>query len=132
MVCSPHHKDRSSRGLIWYVPVAITRAQALLIIVGNPMVLSLDPLWRTLLNYIHAGGGWRGKEIEWDPTEPIQQGGYDTHIRDSAEREALDMISRLKSIIVENTEDLNLVDEIGDSDSDGEGYMDNGVWREEE
>jgi len=111
--------------------VAITRAQALLIIIGNPNVLSLDPLWRALLNYIYTGGGWRGKGIEWDPTEPIIPDGYDRRMRDLAEGEALDMISRLKSLIVENTEDLNLVDEIGGSDSDGEGYMDNGIWRED-
>ena len=104
----------------------------MLIIVGTPVVLSLDPLWRELLNYIHTGGGWRGKGIEWDPTEPIRPDGYDRQIRDNAERQALDLISRLKSLIVENTEDLNLVGDFGDSDSDGEGYMDNGVWREEE
>jgi helicase MOV-10 len=88
-------------------------------------------LWRALLNFIHVRGGWRGKAIEWDPTEPILPGGYDQQIRDVAEVDANDMISRLKSLIVENTEDLNLVDE-SDSDSDGAGYMDNGVWREEE
>jgi len=37
--------------------VALTRAQALLIVVGNPIVLSLDPLWRQFLNYIHVRGG---------------------------------------------------------------------------
>lgn len=31
--------------------VAITRAQALLIILGNPNLLVLDPLWRTVLTY---------------------------------------------------------------------------------
>lgn len=114
--------------------VAITRAQALLIIVGNPVVLGLDPLWRELLNYIHAGGGWRGKEPDWDPAEPILPGArYDRQIRDGAEREALERISRLRSLIVHNTEDLNLEDDdVGNSDTDGEGYMDNGVWREEE
>jgi helicase MOV-10 len=99
----------------------------MLIIVGNPMVLSLDPLWRTLLNHIHEGGGWRGKAIEWDPKEPILSDGYDQQIRNRAEREALDMISRLKSLIMENTENLAT-----ETDSDGEGYIDNGDWREEE
>lgn len=51
-------------------------------------------------------------------------------MRDQAEGEERDMISRLKSFIVENTEDLAFLDE--NDDSDGEGYMDNGVWREEE
>lgn len=94
------------------------------------MVLSLDPLWRSLLNYIHINGGWRGKEIEWNPEEPVLPDGYDRRMRDRAEGEARDMISRLKSFIVENTEDLAFLDE--NDDSDGEGYMDNGVWREEE
>lgn len=120
--------------LILHLLVAITRAQALLIIVGNPAVLGLDPLWRALLNYIHNGGGWKGKKIDWDPEEPILPGGYDRQMREQAEGKARDMISRLKSFIVHNTEDLALVDEDGstDSDSDDEGYMDNGVWREEE
>lgn len=111
--------------------VALTRAQALLIIIGNPLVLSLDPLWRALLNYIYLGGGWRGKSIDWDPKEPLLDSGYDEQIRQHAEGEAKDMISRLKSIIVDNTEDLAFVDEEG-SDPQGEGYLDHAVWREEE
>jgi helicase MOV-10 len=126
MVCALHNIWRSITNSLNFT-VAITRAQALLIIVGNPVVLSLDPLWRALLNYIHEGGGWRGKGIGWDPKEPILPDGYDRQIRNHAEREALDMISRLKSLIVENTEDLGTA-----TDSDDEGYMDNGVWREEE
>ncbi|KAG8930545.1 hypothetical protein FRC02_004060 [Tulasnella sp. 418] len=49
--------------------VAITRAQALLIIVGDPNVLGLDPLWRNFLNYIHQRGGWKGLPIPWDSNE---------------------------------------------------------------
>ncbi|KAF9228744.1 RNA helicase [Gyrodon lividus] len=45
--------------------VAITRAQALLIVIGDPSVLSLDPLWRSFLNYIHKNGGWAGPEPTW-------------------------------------------------------------------
>lgn len=96
------------------------------------MVLSLDPLWRALLNYIHIRGGWRGKAIEWDPQEPILPDGYDQQIRERAEGEAQDLISRLRSFIMEHTENLGVVDDDGSTDSDGEGYMDNGVWREEE
>jgi helicase MOV-10 len=114
------------------LPVAITRAQALIIIIGNPLVLSLDPLWRALLNYIHAGGGWRGKKIEWDPEQPIVPDGYDRQMREHAEGEAQDMISRLRSFIVENTEDLAFLDVDSETDSEGEGYMDSGNWREEE
>lgn len=62
--------------------VAVTRAKALLIIVGDPLVLGLDPLWREYLNAVHAGGGWRGVPIPWDPSEPVNlEGGYDVDLR---------------------------------------------------
>ncbi|PVF97087.1 P-loop containing nucleoside triphosphate hydrolase protein [Serendipita vermifera] len=47
--------------------VAITRAQALLVVIGDPRVLSLDPLWRSFLNYIFNSGGWTGGlKPDWD------------------------------------------------------------------
>ncbi|CAE6393339.1 unnamed protein product [Rhizoctonia solani] len=46
--------------------VTITRAQALLIIVGDASVLGLDPLWRSFLSYIHQEGGWKGNPIPWE------------------------------------------------------------------
>ncbi|EIN09073.1 P-loop containing nucleoside triphosphate hydrolase protein [Punctularia strigosozonata HHB-11173 SS5] len=65
--------------------VAVTRAKALLIVVGNPNVLSLDPLWRGFLNYVHQNGGWTGQSsIGWDPTEPVKDGGYDADVRAQA------------------------------------------------
>ncbi|KIO21468.1 hypothetical protein M407DRAFT_44382, partial [Tulasnella calospora MUT 4182] len=42
--------------------VALTRAKALLVVVGNPLILGLDPLWRKFLNYVHRNGGWKGLE----------------------------------------------------------------------
>mmetsp|Transcript_3290 Transcript_3290/g.3911 ORF Transcript_3290/g.3911 Transcript_3290/m.3911 type:complete len:308 (-) Transcript_3290:167-1090(-) len=42
--------------------VAITRAQALLIVVGNPKVLSRDPCWNAFLNYCIEHGGYTGCE----------------------------------------------------------------------
>ncbi|KIM34474.1 hypothetical protein M408DRAFT_325870 [Serendipita vermifera MAFF 305830] len=51
--------------------VAMTRAQALLIVIGDPNVLSLDPLWRSFLNYIYNSGGWTGRPLPcWDTTDP--------------------------------------------------------------
>jgi helicase MOV-10 len=65
--------------------VAITRAQALLIIIGDPNVLSLDPLWRSFLNYVYLNGGWKGPDITWDPNEPVNEaGGYDRSVRKAA------------------------------------------------
>ncbi|KAG1887596.1 P-loop containing nucleoside triphosphate hydrolase protein [Suillus subluteus] len=60
-------------------------AQALLIVVGDPNVLSLDPLWRSFLNYVHLNGGWAGPGPIWDTTETVDESGeYDQHIRAAA------------------------------------------------
>ncbi|KAJ7753827.1 RNA helicase [Mycena metata] len=83
--------------------VAITRAQALLVVIGNPDILALDPLWRAFLNYIYTRGGWRGKHITWNPDEPVV-GGYDAEMKRRAEGEAEEMITRLKSLIVQKNE----------------------------
>ena len=46
--------------------VAVTRAQALLIVIGDPAILSLDPIWRGFLNHVFLHGGWRGDPPTWD------------------------------------------------------------------
>jgi helicase MOV-10 len=51
--------------------VAITRAQALLIVVGDPDLLGRDELWRTFLNYMVLGGGLRGKEPSWNSEHKV-------------------------------------------------------------
>ncbi|KAL0066331.1 hypothetical protein AAF712_006589 [Marasmius tenuissimus] len=73
--------------------VAVTRAQSLLVIAGDPNVLSLDPLWRSFLNYVYENGGWTGPGPMWDTREQVDfAGGYDVAIRDQAraEMEAFD------------------------------------------
>ena len=55
--------------------VAVTRAQSLLIMVGDPEVLGKDPLWRTFLNYIRLRGGSTGKEPSWK-AEEVKLRGY--------------------------------------------------------
>lgn len=110
-----------------YVPVAITRAQALLIVVGNPIVLSLDPLWRSFLNFVHSRGGWRGKEIDWDPVEDQAGGGnladnaFEARRRAQAEQEMDDTIKRLKALIVQRHEDSDIEFDLEDDDDDGDG-----------
>ncbi|KAJ2913799.1 hypothetical protein MD484_g6608, partial [Candolleomyces efflorescens] len=107
--------------------VAITRAQALLIVIGNPFVLSLDPLWRQFMNYIHSKGGWRGKQIDWDPYESLAPGPDGTvpdlagRRRTQAEQEMEETVARIKSLILQTHEDddfdFDLEDEDGAEDA---------------
>ena len=48
--------DRLRRSSPERFNVAITRAQALLIVVGNPHVLALDENWRALIKQLRARG----------------------------------------------------------------------------
>lgn len=79
--------------------MAITRAQALLIIVGDPNVLALDPLWRSFLNYVHKNGGWRGPDITWNPTEPVDEDRrYDRQIRQATSINMAEFTSRMQGL----------------------------------
>ncbi|KAF8632178.1 hypothetical protein AX17_004918 [Amanita inopinata Kibby_2008] len=79
--------------------VAITRAKALLIIVGDAHVLSLDPLWRSFLNYVYDHGGWTGLPPTWDTDEAVDdQGGYDKRIRQKAEVDMNDFARRIEAL----------------------------------
>ncbi|KAK7052594.1 RNA helicase [Favolaschia claudopus] len=100
--------------------VAITRAQALLIVIGNPDILGLDPLWREFLNYVHSRGGCRGKEISWNSEDPIASGAtaYDTEAKRRAEGEAEEMITRLKSLIAMRNDETELDFDISDDGMD--------------
>ncbi|KAG6877586.1 hypothetical protein C0993_005916 [Termitomyces sp. T159_Od127] len=78
--------------------VAVTRAQAMLIIVGNPTVLSLDPLWRSFMNYIYHNKGWTGYPITWDPKAPVDEtGGYAKEIRQAARKNMNEFTRRMES-----------------------------------
>jgi len=82
--------------------VAVTRAKALLVIIGDPKVLSLDPLWRSFLNYIYLNGGWKGHDISWDPNEPVREdGGYDVELREHALADMNGLARRLGDMMVE-------------------------------
>jgi len=59
-----------------HINVAVTRAQALLIVIGNPDVLGEDEHWRTFLNYVKSRGGWTGEMPGWKPEEVVQTPGY--------------------------------------------------------
>lgn len=49
--------------------VAVTRARALLIVVGNPNVLQHDRCWRTLLEHCIANGAYKGPPFEFTSQE---------------------------------------------------------------
>ncbi|KAG1741528.1 RNA helicase [Suillus paluster] len=85
--------------------VAVTRAQALLIVIGDPNVLSLDPLWRSFLNYIHLNDGWAGPEPTWDTTEIVDESGeYDQHIRTAALMDMSLLAQRIQGIVAESVQ----------------------------
>ncbi|KAH7334376.1 P-loop containing nucleoside triphosphate hydrolase protein [Rhizoctonia solani] len=44
--------------------VALTRAQALVIVIGNGPVLLLDPFWNSFIRYVHSSGGCTGDDLE--------------------------------------------------------------------
>lgn len=46
--------------------VALTRARALLIILGNPHLLARDPRWREVLEYCVKRGGYIGCDLPID------------------------------------------------------------------
>ncbi|KAJ3507038.1 hypothetical protein NLJ89_g6529 [Agrocybe chaxingu] len=111
--------------------VALTRAQALLIVIGNPIVLSLDPLWRSFLNYVALGGGWKGRKIDWDPNEPVwSDKNYSADLQSKAEGEIQETVERIRSLILMKHEedgfDLDL------DDDDDAAAMERPILREAE
>ena len=55
--------------------VAFTRAQALLIVVGDTEVLAKDEVWLAFLNYVESCKGWKGIDQNWKP-EVVHVPGY--------------------------------------------------------
>ncbi|KAG8913407.1 hypothetical protein FRC01_004558, partial [Tulasnella sp. 417] len=108
--------------------VAMTRAKCVLIVVGDPDVLGLDPLWRRFLNYIHGNGGWKGMRIPWDPTEEVfsgtEDGGhvpYDVQMRERGEQDLQQLVSRMSAI------GLDALDEVDAIEADADLH-----WHEDE
>jgi len=99
---------------------------ALLIVIGNPEVLSLDPMWRSFLNYVRRNNGCRGAEISWDYDEEVDVAG------DYAEgytRAGIDDMNALTIRLQERT--LARVS-AGAADSDDEGGNVDRPWRDAE
>ncbi|KAH8829468.1 P-loop containing nucleoside triphosphate hydrolase protein [Flagelloscypha sp. PMI_526] len=87
--------------------VCITRAIAMLIVVGNPDILSLDPIWRAFLQYIYSRGGWKGKKFMWDPAldgSEDQEDSYESQLRTVMTAEAEDTMKRLRAMILQTSD----------------------------
>lgn len=78
----------------------------MLVVVGNPDILSLDPTWRAFLRYIHSRGGWKGKKFVWDPAEGEegQEDSYEAKLRSAMMDQAADAITRLKAMILQTSD----------------------------
>ncbi|KZV82088.1 P-loop containing nucleoside triphosphate hydrolase protein [Exidia glandulosa HHB12029] len=79
----PEGEDEDDRHGIGFVKnprrfnVAITRAQALLIVIGNPDLLYQDEHWRGFMAFVDRNGGWTGLEPDWDTRERDDTGFAD-------------------------------------------------------
>ena len=93
--------------------VAVTRAKALLIVIGDPETLSPDPLWRRFLTLIHRNGGWIGDEIPWDVDNDIE----DDQLEEATRIGRLDNMRQLVERVEAMTLDAVFV-EPDDADND--------------
>ncbi|KAH7924376.1 P-loop containing nucleoside triphosphate hydrolase protein [Leucogyrophana mollusca] len=98
--------------------VAITRAQALLIVVGDPSVLSLDPLWRSFLNYVHQNRGWAGPPPTWDTSIPVDEnGGFDKGTRETGLLDMNSFSRRIEKLTLSRVQDESDEDGVEESDA---------------
>ncbi|KAJ3714461.1 P-loop containing nucleoside triphosphate hydrolase protein [Lentinula raphanica] len=96
--------------------VAVTRAQALLYIVGDPSVLSLDPLWRAFLNYIYQNGGWKGPSPTWDTSAAVDNNAkYDADVRSAAQDDMNEFTRMIEAMTLGGVQALE-EDDDGDID----------------
>jgi helicase MOV-10 len=78
----------------------------MLIVIGDPLVLSLDPLWRSFLNYVYREGGWTGPDISWDPKAPVDAaGGYDKAIRQATDQFMVGFTQHMQILTPNEVED---------------------------
>ncbi|KAG8924470.1 hypothetical protein FRC01_011457 [Tulasnella sp. 417] len=109
--------------------VAVTRAKSVLIVVGDPDVLGLDPLWRRFLNQIHTDGGWKGQRIPWDPTAEVVEGPStsDDHLPYDAQMRAQSELDLRKLVARTSTMGLEALDEVEELEADADLH-----WHEDE
>jgi len=103
--------------LMTHLSVTVTRAKALLIIIGDPQVLSLDPLWRSFLNYVHLSGGWKGLPISWDSRDPVEEsGGYDAASRELGLADMNEFTRRMEALTLAGAEEQDGYEDGGNVD----------------
>lgn len=86
--------------------VAITRAQALLIIIGNPKVLASDPHWAALLQSCVARGAYTG---DVQPPQSVNAGGGGQGVAAAAEEgggPAFLTLEQAESLLLTGDEEL--------------------------
>lgn len=117
------------------VVVAVTRAQSLLIVIGNPRILRLDPVWREFMRWVNEKGGWRGTPYLADMGDLDRDvHNADSHAMHRAQAEAEEMRLRLQSMILSAVEMRSWIVPDGDvsdagSDSDGVEGAEDQPWR---
>ena len=73
--------------------VAVTRAKALLIVIGHPQLLATDPNWRELMKYCRDNGGCTGV-----PPPSLDDGALAEH-EDGAAAEQVDSLALLNTAL---------------------------------
>lgn len=106
--------------------VAVTRAKALLIVVGDPDVLGLDPLWRSFLNHVHARGGWTGPPpVSWNIVDEGRLGSdYDVGAQQLGLADMNEFTRRMEAMTLNGAS-------TADHDEEGEANIDR-PWRDVE
>ena len=97
--------------------MAITRAQALLIVVGDAAILSVDPIWRGFMNHVYLHGGWRGDAPTWDVNAPVRSDGdYADELQEALAADMSAVMARLN--IAGHSDDEGNLDLEGDANVD--------------
>ncbi|CAE6500014.1 unnamed protein product [Rhizoctonia solani] len=91
--------------------VAITRAQSLLVVIGDPLVLGLDTLWRQFLYFIFHSGGWTGAPFPWNPDANPED---DPPTFDTAEQDMRELLRRVTE--PESSDELDSVETESESE----------------
>lgn len=117
--------------------VAMTRAQAGLVIIGNPKILSLDPLWRALINYIHINGGYKAEDrrarLDWNPREDVNFADEGFYARSRTEQAMgrMDALERrIRGLVLSGRGPNDEEEEDGDEVVFVSGYETRSGWRD--